>query len=232
MRDNDPVESATLAPTEAIDSDHPAIVQFASEHGEGGDDREIAVSLYYAVRDTVWYDPYKLDLRPEGMTASATLQAGRGWCVPKATLLAAVCRARGIPARLGFADVRNHIMTQRLHDQMGTDVFVWHGFTEVLLGGTWWKATPAFNKELCDLAGLHPLEWDGRSHSLYHEFDKAGHKHMEYLREHGSFDDLPLDQIIAGLIGAYPKLAPGWLHGDAVMAAASWRQDIIDENRA
>ena len=40
---------------------------------------------------------------------SATLARGYGFCVNKAVLLAALARAVGIPARLGFADVRNHL---------------------------------------------------------------------------------------------------------------------------
>ncbi len=47
------------------------------------------------------------------------LEAGRAYCVPKAVLLAAVLlaavlRAAGVPARLGFADVRNHVQSDTL----------------------------------------------------------------------------------------------------------------------
>jgi len=188
-----------------VDSDHPDVVAFA-QRAQGDTDREVAVALFYAVRDGFRYDPYRLDLSPAGMRASTVVQRGYGWCVTKATLLTAACRARGIPARLGFADVRNHLSTARMREAMGTDIFFWHGFSEILLGGQWLKATPAFNIELCDKFGLLPLEFDGRSDSVYHPFDKAGHRHMEYVRERGSFDDVPLEQILADLIAAYP----GW----------------------
>jgi transglutaminase-like putative cysteine protease len=205
-----------------VDSDHPDVVAFA-QRAEGDTDREVAVALFYAVRDGYRYDPYRLDLSPAGMRASTVLQRGYGWCVTKATLLTAACRARGIPARLGFADVRNHLSTARMREAMGTDIFFWHGFSEILLDGQWLKATPAFNIELCDKFGLLPLEFDGRSDSVYHPFDKAGHRHMEYVRERGSFDDVPLEQIIADFMAAYP----GWREeGDflADVAAETQRQ--------
>ncbi|HOF51888.1 MAG TPA: transglutaminase-like domain-containing protein, partial [Rhodoferax sp.] len=120
-----------------VNSDHPAVVAFAREHAQGATDRERAVALYYAVRDGFRYDPYSLDLTPKGMQASTVLETGLGWCVPKATLLTAVCRAAGIPARLGYADVRNHLSTERMRQSMQTDVFVWHGFSDIWLDGAW-----------------------------------------------------------------------------------------------
>ncbi len=195
----------TLAPTAFIDSDHPQVVAFADGAGEGTP-REVAVALFYAVRDGFRYDPYRIDLSRHGMRASTVLANGYGWCVPKATLLAAACRARGIPARLGFADVRNHLSTERMRQVMGTDVFHWHGFTEIRLDSTWFKATPAFNIELCERFGFLPLEFDGRSDSIYHPFDEAGHRHMEYVAQRGTYDDLPLQRIIADFADLYP----GW----------------------
>jgi hypothetical protein len=99
----------------------------------------------------------------------------------------------GIPARVGYADVRNHLSTERMRQTMQTDLFVWHGYTDLWLDGAWVKATPAFNIELCDRFGLLPLDFDGRSDSIYHPFDKAGNRHMEYVRQRGVFDDMPLD---------------------------------------
>lgn len=198
-----------LRPTAAIDSDHPAITAFARAHATGSNDRERAVALYGAVRDGVRYDPYRIDLSPRGMSASATLQQGFGWCVPKAVLLAAVARAAGIPARLGFADVKNHMSTEKLRQTMGTDVFVWHGYTELWIDGAWRKATPAFNLSLCEKFGLLPLSFDGIHDSLYHPFDRAGNQHMEYVNERGSFDDLPLAQIRQSFAEVYPDMNAG-----------------------
>jgi len=185
-----------IVPTETIECDHPDVVSFArSQIGETKQDVEQGVRLYYAVRDEIRYDPYQIDLTTPGMKASTTLQAKRGWCVSKAVLLAACCRSLGIPARLGFADVRNHLSTARLRERMGTDIFYWHGFTEMLLDGRWVKATPAFNIELCRKFRLLPLEFDGQNDSLYHPFDEEGNRHMEYVNHRGVYADLPMDEI-------------------------------------
>ena len=174
-----------LAPGPTVESDHPWVTAFADRvvrglaPGAGALDR--AVRLYYAVRDELRYDPYTSELSVEGLRARRTLELGRGWCVSKAILLAAACRAQGIPARLGFADVRNHLSTEKMRQRMQTDVFYWHGYTSIHLDGRWVKATPAFNVELCQKFGLHPLEFDGAEDSIYHPFDLAGNRHMEYI---------------------------------------------------
>lgn len=196
----------TLRATTLVDADHPAVQAFAQAHARGSDPRSRAVALYYAVRDGFRYDPYRIDLSPQGMRASGVIEQGHGWCVTKAALLAAACRAAGIPARLGYADVRNHLATERMRQAMQTDVFFWHGYTDVLLDGQWIKATPAFNIELTDLVGLLPLDWDGRSDSIFHPFDKSGQRHMEYLHLRGSYDDMPLAQIVADFERLYPHL--------------------------
>jgi transglutaminase-like putative cysteine protease len=200
---------------------------FAARHGRGSDDRARAVALYYAVRDGFRYDPYRIDLSIHGMKASTVLENGYGWCVPKATLLAAACRAIGIPARVGFADVRNHLSTERMRQVMQTDVFFWHGYTDILLGGTWRKATPAFNVELCERFDLLPLEFDGNADSLYHPFDRHGHRHMEYVNQRGSFDDVPLAEITADFARLYPR----WLPGREEMLTRDFLADAARETR-
>src|SRR5215831_6026164 len=185
------------AATETIESGHPDVASFTrSSIGEAKQDVDRAVNLYYAVRDEIRYDPYKVDLTPAGLKATTTLQTRRGWCVSKAVLLAACARSQGIPARLGFADVRNHLSTARLRGIMGTDIFYWHGYTEMFLDGKWVKATPAFNIELCRKFRLLPLEFDGRNDSLYHPFDEQGNRHMEYVNHRGVYSDLPIAEII------------------------------------
>ena len=162
--------------------------------------------------------------------ASTVLANGYGWCVPKAALLTAACRAAGIPARMGFADVRNHLSTERMRETMKTDLFIWHGYTDIWLDGAWRKATPAFNIELCERFGLLPLEFDGENDSIYHPFDKSGARHMEYVHQRGTFDDMPLAQIVADFRTVYS----GWLQGDATRSSlqdASFANDIEKEAR-
>ncbi len=224
----DPRPEDCVAATPLVDADHPAVRSFAAESAGAGNDRERAVRLYYAVRDRFRYDPYRVDLTPTGMRASTVLANGYGWCVPKAALLAAACRAAGIAARVGFADVRNHLSTERMRASMNTDVFVWHGFTEIWLDGAWRKATPAFNIELCERFGLLPLEFDGVADSIYHPFDRAGQRHMEYLRERGSFAEVPL----AMLLDDFRKVYPAWLQESATasrLESADFLADVARE---
>jgi transglutaminase-like putative cysteine protease len=196
-----------LAPTRYLDFEHPTVARFVAETTAGAsDDRERAVRLFHAVRDEVRYDPYRVDLSPEGFFASTTLDRRAAFCVPKAILLAASLRAVGIPARLGFADVRNHLATQRLLELLGTNLFVYHGYTEVHLGGRWIKATPTFNRSLCERFGVATLDFDGETDAILQPFDREGRQHMEYVEDRGHFADFPLDDMIA----AWRKLYPAW----------------------
>jgi transglutaminase-like putative cysteine protease len=215
-----------LTPTPTIDSDHPAVISFAEASAAGAQDAgERAVKLYYAVRDGIRYDPYSILMTVPGLRASTTVEAGHAWCVPKAVLLAACCRAVGIPARLGFADVKNHLSTERLRQTMNTDVFYWHGYTAIQLEGRWLKATPAFNIELCEKFRIKPLEFDGTEDSIYHPFDLEGRKHMEYLRFRGEYDDLPLHEIMASFVKHYS----GTMH-DA--PAGDFDREVDEETRS
>jgi transglutaminase-like putative cysteine protease len=204
-----------LRPTYYLDADHPAIRGFAEQTaGEAGDATAKAVRLYYAVRDGLLYDPYSIDFRPEACKASAVLARGRGYCVAKASVLVAAARALAIPARLGFADVRNHLATERLRRVMGTDIFYYHGYTEFCLDGNWVKATPAFNIELCRKFGVLPLEFDGRSDSLFHPLDAQNRRHMEYVNDRGHRADLPYEEIREAMLRYYPGGAEASGAGD------------------
>lgn len=197
---------AFLSSGRFIDSAHPAVAAFASEHAHGESDLERGVALYYAVRDRIHYNPF-LNLSAEtSYRASDCLAAGEGFCVGKASLLAAVARAAGIPTRIGFADVKNHLTTPRLREFMGSDEFIYHGFAELSLEGRWVKATPAFNIALCEKFRVKPLEFDGRNDSIFHPFDADERRHMEYLRDRGSFADVPFEEIRTAFREFYPQL--------------------------
>ena len=194
-----------LAPTAIIDSDHPLVLAHAQAVTAncGDSPQERAVALYYAVRDGIWYDPYLPFYRPDHYRASHVLQTGRAFCIGKAGLLCALGRACGIPSRVGFADVRNHLSTRQLIEFLGSDVFVYHGYTELFLAGRWVKATPAFNRELCRRHNVAVLEFDGRADSVFQPFSRDNRRFMEYLRDHGSFADIPLDRIVASMKAVY-----------------------------
>jgi transglutaminase-like putative cysteine protease len=209
---------AYLAAGEFIDSGDADVQAFARRVTDGASgDIERAVRLYNAVRDEILYDPYYAGEARRYFRAGDCLRAKRGFCIPKAALLAATARAAGIPARVGYADVRNHLSTKKLREFVGGDLFIWHSFTELFLDGCWVKATPAFNLSLCQRFGVNPLEFDGRQDSLFHEYDRGGRRHMEYVRQRGDYVDVPYDEIIADFRSVYPRwmaLAGGEARGD------------------
>jgi transglutaminase-like putative cysteine protease len=188
-----------------LDTHDPAIAAFAHETVAGSrNDTEKAVRLYYAVRDGVRYNPYAMSVDPATYRASFVLARKEGYCVQKGILLAAVARAAGVPARVRFATVKNHLVTAHLRELMRTDLFVFHGLTEFFLEGRWVKATPAFNLSLCEKFGVLPLEFDGTADSVFHPFDRAGNRHMEYVHDYGPFADFPFDYMMAEYRKYYP----------------------------
>jgi transglutaminase-like putative cysteine protease len=209
-----------LHATPFIDCGDPAIRAFTQRAvGNASTAKQKAIVLYGAVRDSIDYDPYIDFLNPAEFRASSVLHAGKGFCVGKSAVLTAVARVAGIPARPGFADVRNHLTSKRLQQQVG-DTFYWHSYTELKIGGKWVKCTPAFDAGLCKRAKIAPLEFDGVNDSLFHPFDQAGRRHMEYLRNRGAFADVPFETIVAAFKKFYPKLVA------ARPSTASFRDEV------
>ena len=209
-----------------VDSDAPQIIAFAKDATQGARDADAdaaILELYAAVRDGIIYDPYVSLSDPENFRASSVLAFGRGFCIGKSALLAAAARAIGVPARVGYADVRNHLTSRRLYEMAKTDTFIWHSYTELYLAGRWVKATPAFDATLCERANIKPLDFDGRTDSLFQPFDAAGRRHMEYLRDRGTFADVPFDVIQAEFFAAYPT----WMSSQGL--AGDFRSEAVAE---
>lgn len=203
---------ALLRPTEFLDHDSPVVADFVAKAlpaAAAMTDRERACALYYAVRDTIRYEVYGVELSRSGLKASSIIQQGKGFCVHKSIAYAAAVRAVGIPSRIVYGDVRNHLASERLRELVGGDEFHYHSLTSVHVDGRWVKATPVFNKLLCRLYGISPLEFDGRSDSLYHPYDEQGRRHMEFIRMRGEFDDVPYETLVGGIRAAHPLLFAG-----------------------
>jgi transglutaminase-like putative cysteine protease len=215
-----------LAPAEYVDSDHPAIKAcVAKTIAPGMPAVEKARRLYLAARE-IRYDPDLDYTDPEIFRASHVLQLGAGYCVGKASLYAALCRAAGLPARVAFADVTNHLSSEKLREKMGTNYFAWHGFTEVLLGERWVKASPTFNSTLCQRFGVPALDFDGGHDALLQAYDGEGRTFMRYEVLHGAFHDVPVKFLIAEMAKRYPSLkgprnpSAGGMENEAPLATA------------
>lgn len=197
-----------LIPTLVIDCDSPSIQEISSTVTQGcGDSVGKARSLFYFVRDKIRYNIYVKRSIPEHFKASNTLSQKEGYCVQKAVLLAALARAVGIPAGLGFARIRNNLLPQKTVSVLGTNVLPFHGYSELYLNGKWIKATPAFNIELCDKNRIIPVEFDGEHDAVFHRYNRDGKLHIEYLEDLGrQYDDLPLEKLHEAQMKAFGKI--------------------------
>lgn len=198
-----------LLPSDYIDSGAPEVVRFteaALAGYENANATERSIRIFDAVRDGLRYDPYSIALKARDYRASAVVRQQSAYCVPKAILLTACLRAAGIPAAVGFADVKNHLNSPKLTEMMQTDLFIYHGYVQLWLDGVARKVTPAFNMELCERFGVKPLIFDGRSDALFHEFDANNQRHMEYVNDRGIFHDPPIDDLLAEFQRTYPRL--------------------------
>jgi len=193
-----------LKPTFTIDSDSKPIREKISELTQDQEDIiSKAKSLFYFVRDQIKFTMYVQIDPEEHYKASTTLQKGEGYCVQKAVLLTALARASGIPARLGFADFINHRLAQKYLELQGTNLTVYDGFAELYLNGRWIKATPAYDLDMCNKYRFIPVDFDGEHDATFHQLDQDGKPHVEYVRFHGSFQDLPHTEIINATKKAY-----------------------------
>jgi transglutaminase-like putative cysteine protease len=198
-----------LQPSAFIDSDAPSVRAFTERALAGMADAtptQKAIRLFDAVRDQLRYDPFNVPTIAEEYRASHVALQSTAYCVPKAILLTAAYRAAGIPAAVGFADVRNHLNSPKLAELMDTDLFIYHGYVSLWLDGRMIKVTPAFNSELCERFGVKPLIFDGRNDALFHEFDIRNNRHMEYVNDRGWFADPPMDKLLTEFRTTYPKL--------------------------
>jgi len=187
-----------LKPSPTIDNDNESIRQKSADLTEGKDTVEDKVkSLFYWVRDDIKYNPLVPLEIFDDYRASKTLKRGEGFCVEKAAVLAALARAAGIPARLHLADIRNYLVSEKLRKIMGTNIFSYHGYTELYIGGKWVKVTPAFDLKMCQANRIIPVDFDGKNDAIFHSHNLDGKLHIEYVADHGCRVDVPVAEIIA-----------------------------------
>ncbi len=195
-----------LKPTRIIDCNHSTIRKKANELAKGQTEiKEIARSLFYFVRDKIKYNPYMPRYLPEHFRASDTLARKDGFCVQKAVLLVALCRALDIPARIGLAVIRNHLMPDKMANMLHGNVLPDHGYAELYLNDRWIMVTPVFDLEMCQKNRIVPVEFDGEKDAKLHSHNEDGRLHIEYVMDRGPYDDVPLDAIREWLI---PVLTP------------------------
>lgn len=194
-----------LQETTYLNYSNPAFHSFLENLELPKDQTACALKLYYHVRDTFLYDPFHLDLRPGSLIASGVLSKNRAWCVEKAIVLAACARKVGIPSSLGYAIVVNHIGTDKLEKYLRKKEIVFHGYVSLYLNGKWVKCTPAFDQKVCRINRVSPLNWDGKTDSMFQEFE-GNQQFMEYVHFYGDFDDVPVQLMNDEMKLHYPHL--------------------------
>ena len=214
--------------TEIIDCDEESIRQKAQELTEGlQTDREKAVALYYFVRDTIRHNAYAQLYDLERYKASVVLEAGNGICQQKSVLLAALVRAVGIPARIGFVDVNDHQLSESFKQMIGgINVFPFHGFAELYIDGRWVHASPAYDLATCRRKRFVPVDFDGVNDAKDSRYTEDGEPHIEHIEYHGPYEDFPWDEIQAYYKEWAARLGIGWDElkgaGEQVRQSKSW----------
>jgi len=194
-----------LQQTAFLDFNNPLFDDFFKSINSNKSQKEIAIDLYFFVRDSFLYDPYHLDISKNGLIATNVLSKKRAWCVEKAIVLAAGARKFNIPSRLGYAIVTNHIGVEKLTHYLKRPEIVFHGYVELFLNDKWIKCTPSFDKRICRISGVTSLDWNGEDDSLFQPYEKD-QKFMEYLHDYGTFEDVPIDLMNTEMKKYYPHL--------------------------
>lgn len=185
-----------LVPTEFLDFDKTRVKKKALEITKNSvSKKEMAIALFYWVRDKIKYNMYAFYMIKSNFKASTTLRRRNGFCVSKAILLSALARAVGIPSRLHLADIINHKAPKKSTAHMKTNVFYFHGYSELLLNEKWVKATPVFDKYTSEKAGYPLVEFDGENDALLAPNDENGNVFVEYVNDRGIFLDFPYEEV-------------------------------------
>lgn len=204
-----------LRSTEIIDSDNGRIRETARRLTTGlTEEGPRARALFYFVRDEIHYNVYMLSTFREDFKASVTLERGKGYCVQKAVLLAALARAAGIPSRLAFARIVNHKMPAELKAQTGIKEFPSHGYTQLFVKGRWMSVTPAFDRALCERIGVSSCDFDGEHDAVLAPVDLAGNPYVEYVEKYEPHADLPFEWLHGKIFPIWGRKRP-WAEADA-----------------
>jgi transglutaminase-like putative cysteine protease len=195
-----------LQATYFFDYEDPAIVKLAQPFLGKPINSTLIKEIFEFSRDFWRYNPYHIGLTKDAFRASSIALKSSGHCIDKAIILITLYRKVGIPARLRLAKVFNHLAVDKLIEKLGSSDIAPHGIVEIYFQGKWLKASNAFNKELCEIFKVNPLQFDGTEEAIFQEFNADNLQFMEYLEDYGSFEDVPLQFILDTFRSHYPVL--------------------------
>lgn len=201
-----------LNKTASLDFDHPVIREIIRPFSNLDTEEDKIEQVYLKVRDGWRYNPYHISFQKDDFRASEIAQRSDGHCIDKAILMVTFLRGLGIPARIHLAKVTNHMAVEKLIAKLGSHELAPHGMVDVFHKGNWVKASPTFNKELCDKFGVLPVAFNGSKDALLQPFDAEGEIFMEYLDDYGYFEDVPFDFILETFKSHYPRMWKEYRH--------------------
>jgi len=137
--------SVYLAPIQMVE--WQGLSEAAAVLTEGAySDREKVEAIYEYVVTHIVYDDGKIDGLNPGYIPDpvATLREGTGICYDFASLMASLCRASGIPARLvkGYADTVNG----------------YHAWNEVYCDGAWITVDTSYDAQMYEMGNTYRME--------------------------------------------------------------------------
>lgn len=165
-----------LEPTYYADSDSEFLKnQVLNVTKDAKTPQEAAVKIYCFVRDKILFATGDIGLR-----ASQTLKVGRGPSLLKGSLMIAMLRAAGIPARYRLIDADDR-KVKDIVDELSYRLFpffrrvsknqtVLHIIPQAYLNGEWLDADPLFDKQffaglkrknVSILKNMDSIDWDG-----------------------------------------------------------------------
>ena len=182
----------SLQPSYCLDSDAKNIREKAARlTAPHRDARDKARRLFEYVRDEIPYNFAPEVSNRSHFRASHALENGHGFCMQKAALFAALCRASGIPARIGFQDIVDYMIVGRFLELMGTNELIHHGMNAVYLDGRWTRVDCTLDQVLSERKKYRLVEFDGRHDALLPETDRLGRPHFFIRKQSGFYNDTP-----------------------------------------
>jgi transglutaminase-like putative cysteine protease len=198
-----PSPESCLAATRYIESTHPAIVDLVERlRLREAAPPARAATLSRFVRDEIRYE-FMAKLTPEEYRASHVLQEAKGFCVQKAVLLCALSRAADVPCAIVLSDLLDQSLSPKIAKALGTNVMFHHGLNAFYLEGHWLKVDASLSPDVTTRKGYRVVDFDGTREALLPETTLAGGPHAAYARFHGTYDELPFDQMLNAFMSAY-----------------------------
>jgi len=183
-------------PAYCIDSDAPNIQEKAAQlTARLSDPRDKARRLFDYVRDEIRYNFAPAVHERRDFRASHVLQLGHGFCMQKAALFAALCRASDIPARIGFQNLVDYKIVGPFLELMGNNVLSPHGINAIYLEGRWIQVDCTLDSGLVNRKNYRLVEFDGHHDALLPETDRAGNPHFNIRKQYAFYNDTPLFAI-------------------------------------